>query len=820
LGIFGQDVQSVIIPVESEGPGYSFVPGPLYNLGASRSIRQGGGLSGVHIDNGRPEVAHAARPAIDALRATGSAQIPGRALPRRSVVMSNPELELTFNRRSATEFNIALRLREPGDEVDQRLEADSVRIDLPRFATPELLDDPARYGLELGAALFKDEDVRDMFDRAFQAAGRLGAPLRLRICTDQRSRDDLHQLRWELLRRPHPDAPDDPARADWLIARPSLWFSRHLSSGDMRQVRLKQRTELDALIAVANPTDLAEWQQDGRPLAPIEVDEELQTARQGLRGIKLKELVAGDQRVTVDRLLEALRDEPDVFYLVCHGAILDGEPFLLLENADGTADRVSGTQLVEALTGLKSLPRLAVLISCQSGGGAPEADAPSALAAIGPRLAEAGVPAVLAMQGDLQMETARRFLPQFFAELTRSGRVDAAVAMGRAHVSEARDAWVPVLTTRLVEGRVWPTGGLNVAGDDGFRAWRQLVTHIRTGKCVPILGPGLLEPLIGTSREIASRLAEANGYPLALSGREDLPQVAQFLKTMFDDSTTRDEVIKETIRGLDLRWPELDATTIDAIAPGKDLLERLTRAWREYQRERPFEPHRYLARMPSIRTIITVNPDDLLVEAMKDADRIPRIIRCSWDGEASPIAAGSPSGRLQPTEASPDIYQLFGHLGDPEDVVMTEDDYFEFLTAVPRRQAQKMFVQLDNDLTNALLWGTLASSALVFLGFRLTDWDFRSLFRLLIDQGGKNKRSPFTHIAVQIAPEDGAPGGAEQARNFIERLFSELVSSRQSSKIAVYWGGVEDFIEELHNQCQAMSTPAPTPPSRQWAEVP
>jgi hypothetical protein len=585
----------------------------------------------------------------------------------------------------------------------------------------------------------------------------------------------------------------------------------------MRPVRLKRQAELTALIAVASPTDVAEWDVGGRPLAPIDVEEELAIARQGLQALVRTELFPEDQRrVTFARLLAALREEPDIFYLACHGAICDGEPRLLLEREDGTAEMVSGTHLVKELEGLRSLPCLVVLISCQSGGdGAADAGTPSVLAAIGPRLAEAGVPAVLAMQGDLRMDTARRFLPPFFAELRRSGQVDAAVTLGRAAIRDAPDAWVPVLITRLVEGRVWFTGGLTVAGEDGFGAWKQLVNQINLGKCVPILGSGLLEPFVGFSREVANHLAEAYGYPVGLSGREDLPQVAQFLETMIDDITTRVEILKEFYASLCRRWPELDLPPSDPRALGRDLLKMLTKVWRQYQSDRPFEPHRYLARMRSIRTIITTNPDDLLLEALRDAGRTPRVIPCCWDGSAGneTAAAASLGGYLEPTEDAPDVYRLFGHLSDLESIVVTEDDYFQFLTSVARRQVQKKDVRRDDDLTDDLLRGTLASSALVFLGFRLTDWDFRSLFRVLIDQGGRNNRSRYTHIAVQIDPEDGTHSEAVRARNFIERLFRELLSSRQSSKIAVYWGGVEDFIQDLDRQWQATQQPAPTPRS-------
>jgi hypothetical protein len=732
--------------------------------------------------------------------------------------MIPPELEFYFHRHSESEFSIAIRLRDEDNDADRRFEANSIRIDLPRFATRELLDDPPRYGLELGTALFDNVIVREAFDAATEIAARQGLSLRVRLCADQRSRDDLQRLRWELLRRPDPEAPGDPARAEWLITQPSLWFSRHLFSSDMRPVRLKRQAKLTALIAIANPDDVGDWEAGGRPLAPIDVDKELETARQGLRPLERKELVPGEGRVTLARLLGALREEPDIVYLACHGAIVDGEPRLMLEKDDGNAEMVSGSRLVLELAGLKSLPCLVVLISCQSGGGDGPGGAGSAsiLAGIGPRLAEAGVPAVLAMQGDLRMDTARAFLPPFFARLRGTGQVDAAVTAGRAAIRDAPDAWVPVLTTRLVEGRVWFSGGLTGAGDRGF-AWRELIDQINLGKCVPILGSGLLEPFVGSSREIANRLAEANGYPVALSGREDLPQVSQFLKTMLNDTITRVEVTKEAVRALGMRWPELDLAPADPRDPGGDLLRKLTAAWRASLRDRRFEPHRYLAQMRPIRTIITTNPDDLLVEALNDAGRPPRVVSCRWDGLYEDGARPTRKGRLQPTDDAPDVYRLFGHLGDLGSLVLTEDDYFQFLTAVTRRQAQKKDVRRDDDLTDDLLRGTLASSALVFLGFRLTDWDFRSLFRVLIDQGGRNIRSRFTHIAVQIDPEDGTHSHAVQARNYIEGLFRELVSSHQSGRIAVYWGGAEDFIEDLDRQWQALQQPAPPPRTQPMA---
>ena len=84
---------------------------------------------------------------------------------------------------------------------------------------------------------------------------------------------------------------------------------------------------------------------------------------------------------------------------------------------------------------MQTKPRLIVLASCESAGkGTGEA-----LQALGPRLAEAGVPAVIAMQGSISMGTAARFMPVFFRELRRDGHIDRAMSVAREAVKDESD---------------------------------------------------------------------------------------------------------------------------------------------------------------------------------------------------------------------------------------------------------------------------------------------------------------------------------------------------------------------------------------------
>jgi hypothetical protein len=136
---------------------------------------------------------------------------------------------------------------------------------------------------------------------------------------------------------------------------------------------------------------------------------------------------------------------------VAHGALVDGAPRLWLEQDDGTAAVIDGAELAQRIGELALRPLLVVLVSCQSAGRGAE----DVAAALGPQLVAAGVPAVLAMQGQISMATAATFTPALFDALRTDGRIDRAVTEARAVVRDRPDWWMPVLFTRLRTGQIW-----------------------------------------------------------------------------------------------------------------------------------------------------------------------------------------------------------------------------------------------------------------------------------------------------------------------------------------------------------------------------
>jgi hypothetical protein len=136
------------------------------------------------------------------------------------------------------------------------------------------------------------------------------------------------------------------------------------------------------------------------------------------------------------------------------------------------------------------------------------------------------IPAVLAMQGKVSMQTIAEFMPVFFQELQKDGMIDRALTVARGVVRSRPDYWMPVLFMRLKSGRIWYVPGFGEGHE--FRKWYALIAYIKNKSCTPILGPGLFEPLLGSLGDIAQSWAEDFHYPLSPADLDSLPRVAQY----------------------------------------------------------------------------------------------------------------------------------------------------------------------------------------------------------------------------------------------------------------------------------------------------
>lgn len=439
-------------------------------------------------------------------------------------------------------------------------------------------------------------------------------------------------------------------------------------------------------------------------------------------------------------------------------------------------------------------PRLVVLASCESAGASsePASGDGGPLVALGPRLAEAGIAAVLAMQGTVAMRTVASFMPVFFRELATDGCIDRAVATARRAIGDAAEAWRPVLFMRLRRGRVWYDAGFS--GDDGLTTWPSICQDIAQRKCTLFLGPGLLEAIIEHRSRFARRWAEEGAFPMAPSQRDDLTQVAQYLaitqKPSYPAWRLTHDLIAELRERLGVGAPAADDEDEPATELGA-LLDRLRTS--RFQgpladgvpRTGPVDPYAYLAALP-LPVYVTTGSDDLLIRALTARGKRPEVAVFPWNralGKLPDPFAVDPD--YEPSIKRPLVYHLFGQNKAPKSLVLTQDDHFDFLLAVRNPEF--------HDRIPAWLRERFNDSGLVFLGFEIDDWPFRVVFRTLLQQEGAGARDDYRHVAAQVEPEEGRVLDPAGARRYLEH-------SLKNPQMDVYWGPLDRFLVELEQR--------------------
>ncbi len=306
--------------------------------------------------------------------------------------------------------------------------------------TPSLA--PEEDGRQLFEWLFADPALRSAWDEVRGAHPQ--RRIRLRIDADA---PVLHSLPWEILR-----APEGKSGLP-LAASSSTPFSRYLAGPWDPGAAIPQRP-IKIAVAIAAPDNLVEY-----GLAPIDAAHEWEALQETLGGVDA-EIVQVPQPCTPAALEAAVKDGCHILHFVGHGAFArqSEEAALYLADDDNRVRPVReqelaamlARQLIDVDNTASSQLRLVFLAACESATRSP-ADAFRGLA---PSLVHAGVPAVVAMQDLVAIETARAFSAAFYRQLMKHGLVDLACNEARAAILTRNlpGAAVPVLFMRLEMG--------------------------------------------------------------------------------------------------------------------------------------------------------------------------------------------------------------------------------------------------------------------------------------------------------------------------------------------------------------------------------
>lgn len=321
---------------------------------------------------------------------------------------------------------------------------------LPRFKIQfdyeqllEAMVDIEKYGMMLWDILFSHAQLREYFLFARRNAQSADIPLRvgLRLSSDD---ERLHALAWESLR--------NPENGDILFADERFIFSRWVERVDDRTpLVLRALDKLHTIIAIASPQDLHDYN-----LKPVEFSADAEWIDE-LRAVSRVTLISqrhSKKTASLSNIIMEADYDSAILCLVCHGKIEDGKSFLFLENEDGNTERVLAEEFVRLLNGRSRRPSLVLLLSCSSAGTV----LGDGLIAAGPTLARTGIPAVIAIQGQLPMNVANRALQNFFRKLLKhNADVDLAVAAARAAILNEPNWWSIILFSIIRDGKIWKT---------------------------------------------------------------------------------------------------------------------------------------------------------------------------------------------------------------------------------------------------------------------------------------------------------------------------------------------------------------------------
>ena len=236
----------------------------------------------------------------------------------------------------------------------------------------------------------------------------------------------------------------------FVAINPSTVLSRYLNVAmPSRYVRCRE-DPLHMLAIIADPTDQARLHPDEwETIIKEALAGPLDSGQMTLQTVK---------RATRKEIRNALRHkEPNIIQFVGHGIYQDGKGYLALVDEDTYSTwLVDDETFANLYLGYDDHLGLVNLATCESA----KSDNPQGFLGIAPKLVQRGVPAVLSMQYQVYVKTAKIFLEDFYAAVSIRKPIDWATQSARNAVSQEqgldnREFATPVLYMRANHGDIF-----------------------------------------------------------------------------------------------------------------------------------------------------------------------------------------------------------------------------------------------------------------------------------------------------------------------------------------------------------------------------
>lgn len=184
------------------------------------------------------------------------------------------------------------------------------------------------------------------------------------------------------------------------------------------------------------------------------------------------------------------------------------------------------------------------------------------------------------------------------------------------------------------------------------------------------------------------------------------------------------------------------------------------------------DPFLLLAQLP-LPLFITTGYHHIMEEALRRVGKQPRSLSCRWLPELRSEPSVFDEG-YQPSINEPLVFHLLGDDTHPASLVLTQDNYMEFLVNV----AQDMGCQTD--LIPSSLRHPLTNSSIILLGYDMDSIEFRILYWSLLHHRIRKQTSV---SVLKLNPND--------------RKKEYKASYLRSCAFEVFWGDLGQFLQEL-----------------------
>jgi hypothetical protein len=289
------------------------------------------------------------------------------------------------------------------------------------------------------------------------------------------------------------------------------------------------------------------------------------------------------------------------------------------------------------------------------------------------------------------------------------------------------------------------------------RDWTKLVSSLRHGQCVLVLGQEVLAAPAGADGAAVSRndvsFAEALMRRLAAELEED----------------GRD-VIGDSLSAIAQQYEDTDGF-------GRNALRAEAEKFYNSGTFAPSAVHRGLASLP-FSLIVTTCHDGLFSRALEEAGKSPQPYRYHLRGDKR----DNPEFFLSGSASSPIVYHLFGNAQEPGSLVLSENDLLDFLIAIVSERPP-----LPNSLSRAL---KRIGQSFLFVGFGISQWYLRVLMKVLV-------RALELHRTASAIAAESLRGLSKSDRE------QTILFYQRGTRIDVEDADISEFLTELARRVAA-----------------